>query len=420
VAKSTTKRRTRKAAKILSAGFPLWKHPSGRWCKKVRGRAHYFGKVASDPDGEKALEEWLRVKDDLLAGRTPRPKGDGLTVRALVNRFLTEKLGLLDSGELSRRAWEDYYRSCERIISVFGRTRPVIDLAAEDFSRLRQDFAKTHGSWAMARDITHTRTIFKFGYEAGLLNQPVRYGPMFKRPPARKFRAERSDKGPKMFEAAEVRKLLGAADQPMKAMILLAANCGFGNADIGGLELRHLDMETGWINFPRVKTGIERRCPLWPETVKALQEWVTLRPKPKPRGNGLDQLAFLTAKGNPWIDRPSAKNPTQKIGDREVEKLQGDRPVSKEFSKLLATCKLKRSGRGFYALRHTFQTIGDETGDFVAVRKLMGHAFGGDISDMYRERISDERLHAVTGHVRRWLFGNALTNGTVEDETKKT
>jgi integrase len=61
--------------------------------------------------------------------------------------------------------------------------------------------------------------------------------------------------------------------------------------------------------------------------------------------------------------------------------------------------------RGFYCLRHTHQTVGDESGDFVAVRTIMGHAFSGDISAVYRERVSDERLRKVTDHVRGWLFG---------------
>jgi integrase len=403
---SNKKRPARKAGKTLPDGLPLWKHPSGRWCKKVRGKAHYFGRIDRDPDGTAALAKWLEQKDDLLAGRAPRPKGDGLTVKDLTNRFLTDKLALVDNGELSRMAWEDYYRTCERLVSVFGRTRLVIDLAADDFSALRRDFAKTHGSCALTKDITHTRTLFKFAYEAGLLDQPVSYGPTFKRPAARKFRAERNDRGPKMFEADEIRKLLDAAGQPMKTMILLAANCGFGNADVGGLELRHLDLDAGWIDFPRAKTGIERRCPLWEKTVAALREWLKVRPKPRAGVDGLDDLVFLTKKGNPWIDRPSAKNPTRKMGDREIEKLQGDRPVSKEFSKLLAECDLKRPGRGFYALRHGFQTIGDESGDFVGVRKIMGHTFGNDISDVYRERISDERLRRVTDYVRAWLLGN--------------
>jgi hypothetical protein len=47
------------------------------------------------------------------------------------------------------------------------------------------------------------------------------------------------------------------------------------------------------------------------------------------------------------------------------------------------------------------QTIGDESRDFVAVQALMGHVPGGN--DMGRERIDDQRLEAVTDHVRQWL-----------------
>ena len=42
-------------AKKPHPGFPLEPHPSGRWCKKVRGRFCYFGRIAADPKGESAL-----------------------------------------------------------------------------------------------------------------------------------------------------------------------------------------------------------------------------------------------------------------------------------------------------------------------------------------------------------------------------
>lgn len=57
--------------------FPLSIHKgTGRWCKKVCGRVVYFGKVADDPKGERAVNRWLDQKDDLRAGRTPRAKDD--------------------------------------------------------------------------------------------------------------------------------------------------------------------------------------------------------------------------------------------------------------------------------------------------------------------------------------------------------
>jgi hypothetical protein len=68
-----------------SKDFPLFVHATGRWCKKVRGKFAYFGKIAEDPKGETALQLWLDQRDDLLAGRVPRAKRNELTVETLVN-----------------------------------------------------------------------------------------------------------------------------------------------------------------------------------------------------------------------------------------------------------------------------------------------------------------------------------------------
>jgi integrase len=65
---------------------------------------------------------------------------------------------------------------------------------------------------------------------------------------------------------------------------------------------------------------------------------------------------------------------------------------------------LHRPGLGFYALRHTFKTIGGDSRDQVAVDHIMGHR-RNDMASAYRERIDDARLVAVTEHVRKWLFG---------------
>jgi integrase len=68
--------------------------------------------------------------------------------------------------------------------------------------------------------------------------------------------------------------------------------------------------------------------------------------------------------------------------------------------------KLNINGRrNFYALRHTFEAVGGETHDQVAVNAIMGHV-DDSMAATYRERISDERLAAVAEHVRRWLFGS--------------
>ena len=364
--------------------FPLYQHRSGQWAKKIRQKTHYFG-----ADADAALRKYLEQRDDLQAGRTPRVQGDGLTVRDLCNRFLTQKKSMADSGELSPVTFRDYFATCERICESFGKTRLVTDLAADDFERLRSGVAKTRGLVGIGNAVRQTRIIFKYGYDAGLIDRPIRFGPGFATPAKSKLRKERQSKPLRMFEATELRSLLNAAKQPLKAMILLAVNCGFGQSDLANLPQAAIDLDGGWANFPRVKTGIERRCSLWPETVAAVREAIALRPTPKDAADS--ELVFITKYGSRWV-RIGLKSSIDSIG--------------LQFQKLIKQLKLERTGRSFYALRHSFATVAGESRDQIAVNHIMGHSGGAadDIPGRYRERIGDERLVAVVEHVRQWLF----------------
>src|ERR1022692_4230530 len=122
--------------------YPLFAHQNGQWAKKVKGRIVFFG-VWADP--QKALERWLAEKDDLLAGRKPRVPSDGLTMRELANRFLTHKQHLLDTREIAKRTWDEYFATCERLVKAFGPNRLVADLAADDFEGLRASIAEVWG-----------------------------------------------------------------------------------------------------------------------------------------------------------------------------------------------------------------------------------------------------------------------------------
>ena len=183
-------------------------------------------------------------------------------MRDLLNRFLTAKRLLVGTNELTPRTFADYHAACERIANAFGKTRLVSDLATDDFEDLRASLSKGWGPVALGNEIQRVRVVFKYAYDAGLIDRPVRFGPGFKRPSRKVLRLERAKKGPRMFEAADLKNIVEAAANPLKAMILLGVNCGFGNADVANLPTKALDLTLGWVDYPRPKTGIPRRCPL--------------------------------------------------------------------------------------------------------------------------------------------------------------
>lgn len=390
--KTTSKRKSAKGvstpAKKPRPDFPLFPHKgSGYWAKKVRQKMHYFGKVADDPKGVKALALWKEQKDDLIAGRTPRGKRTDPTVMDLCNRFLTFKRRMLDTREISARTFHDYHRTTDRLIELW-KHRYLDDLDTEDFEVLRADIAKTRGPVALANEIGRVRVVFNYAFEAKLLDKPIRFGPGFKKPTKKVLKRERQKRPAKMFTAAELKTLIKHADTQLRAMIVLACNSGFGNADLGTLPLSAVDLKTGWITFPRQKTAIERRTPLWKATKTVLEKWLAVRP------DHPSDLVFITKYGQPWF----------KEGDHENARSQS--PLSAEFRKLCQTHGLHQPGRGFYSLRHVFQTVGEEAGE-TATRFLMGHA-EDSMSERYREFIADARLKAVVEHVRGWLFGKAV------------
>ena len=188
-----------------------------------------------------------------------------------------------------------------------------------------------------------------------------------------------------MFSAEDFRRMIQAASPPLRAMMLLGCNCGFGNQDCAMLPKAAVELGRGWVDYPRPKTGIQRRCPLWPETVEAIKVAIATRPQPKDAG--VAGLVFITSRGKAWA------------------KDKDDNPISKETAKILKKLGIHRPGLNFYALRHVFQTVGEGSRDGSAVAAIMGHAPSqNDMGATYRERIDDDRLLDVTEHVRRWLW----------------
>jgi integrase len=231
--------------------------------------------------------------------------------------------------------------------------------------------------------VTRTKTLFRYAFDAELIDRPVRMGE-FTGPPQRVLRAHKAKRGPLMFEPDELMRIINVAEMPLKVWVMLGINAAFGPADIGQLPLSALSKD-GWVEFAREKTGLPRRAPLWAETAELIEE--ALAQRPRPADKAAQRLVFLQPDGKTWM------------------RARGGGPITDRFRLLLRKLRLLRRQHGFYSLRRTFRTIADETLDFPACDLIMGHARKGT-GDIYRQRISDDRLVGVGEHVRAWLFGS--------------
>jgi len=343
---------------------------------------------SDDQKGERAILKWLDERDDLLAGREPRPKGDdaGPTIKLVCDSYLTHKEQQRDNGELKPSSFVEVYKSCLRITAAFGRGRLIVDLRPDDFRQFRNSLSKIRGPGSLGNEIQRIRSVFKFAFDEGLVETPVRFGEGFNKPSRKVVRIARAKKGRRDLQADQVRAILNKAGVPLKAMILLAVNCGFGNTDCGTLTFSALDLKQGWVDYSRPKTGAPRRAKLWPETVVALKAAIANRPEPKEKTDA--KLVFITIHGGAWA-KPVA----------------GNDPIATLFRRLLLKLGFHRDGIGFYSLRRTFRTVADQVRDTHAIDLVMGHASAADdMGALYTQNIGDDRLEVIAAHVRSWLF----------------
>ncbi len=315
--------------------FPLTPHrAANQWCKKHRGRTHYFGTLG---DWQTALKRFEREWPYIVQGLTPPVlSGDdnACTLRALCNLFLESKRNKIDAGELSDLSYRDYFNACKRLVDHFGADRRVDDLRPADFEAFRAKLAAGRNGkpWranTLLNEVNRCRVIIKYAYDQRLIPQPVHFGQSFDRPSKKARRKAANEAGPRMFTRDELVTVLDAlggkpvkvagekkpvtikADPQLRAMTLLGLNAGLGVTDCANMRESNIDLSAGWLNYPRVKTETPRRAPLWPETIEALAGVLATRKAARdPADNG---IVFLTRTRQRWVRSKPGSTPEKNL-----------------------------------------------------------------------------------------------------------
>ena len=371
-----------------------------QWVKRIRGRLHSFG-VLGDPVA--ALKRYQQVGPSLHAGLEPAtPRLDGITLGEVCGLYLKTKLAMVETGDLERKTYSDYADAAARLMEVLGAKRVISSLKPADFEKVLR--MQALGPTRRSNFVVWAKQIFRWAGDSEVIEALPRFGKNFKGGSAKQRRQLRNRVGKNLYDRQQILRMIDAASPQLRAMILLGINAGFGNTDCAKLTRSCLDLDGGMIDFPRPKTAVARRVPLWPETVAALKAVLADGREAKDRKHAA--LVFVTTFGNPWVQYhvDSISFEFRKLG-QELGIIA--RPKKKARGKAKAEEPAEdKPTLGFYTLRRTFRTIADATRDQHAVHLIMGHTIPG-MAGVYVQEIDTARLKFVTDCVHDWLYKGA-------------
>ena len=220
MAKSNSKRKTR------SDKFPLTLHSTGQYCKKIKGKLHYFGS-----DRRKALNRYLEQATDLHAGRNVKPDSAdaNITIFALCNLYLEHQESRVQVRELTARHYDDQVNSLRMFVRFLGRYRQLGEISTLKLQNYKKKLQKAYGS---AHRINLHIAIMKAMFHWAKKNDVIRNIPNVDA--VSKVKVNHKERP--VFTPKQIQKLIGAADTQMRAMVWLALNCGFGCTDCADLE----------------------------------------------------------------------------------------------------------------------------------------------------------------------------------------
>ncbi|MBN1507111.1 MAG: phage integrase N-terminal SAM-like domain-containing protein [Sedimentisphaerales bacterium] len=264
--------------------------PTNQYYVTRLGRRVYLGS-----DREQALKRYHEIGLGMQATTHEASPQVTLTLKELANRFIAAQ----------RANWRNPETTLKSYTGWLGRL-----LADHPQLRVAEFTVELFASWKLSlkergcstESINHylcaVRAIFRFAEDVGLIERSPRLS-----------RVRNESKGPaaqkSLYTPTELQKLTDGADRQLKAMILLALNCGFGPKDIHDLTWDHIDGTR--VTLPRSKTGISQTYSLWPETLAPLQEIHTHRENrpmeertPASGNSSAPQHVFITLFGQPW------------------------------------------------------------------------------------------------------------------------
>ena len=130
---ATQKRKTR------SDKFPLTRHPTGQYCKKIHGKMFYFGS-----DKQKALQRYIDQAAYLHGSNHnfKKPGSDTITLKKLCDMFTKYQFSKVKANAITARHFNDQAASLNKLMAFLGQGRRIKDISTLDLQNYKRKLQK--------------------------------------------------------------------------------------------------------------------------------------------------------------------------------------------------------------------------------------------------------------------------------------
>lgn len=321
-----------------------WRKADKRWMKIVEGRAYYFGSAKSIDDTKAYHEAEQRYLEFVANRQRHAPITVAVskaTVAQIAELYVQHLEARLNRHDLSLSYFIRARTSMRELASALGSTRRFEEIGELDLERYKHRMLMLPPDPRTGVPISivtakgrldSVKALYRWAYITRLVDEQPRNLLDYT-----KFELPAPDV--KVFTVDEVRRLWAAAPDRTKAFISLGLNCGFGQGDIAALRVKEVDLGHGFIEHPRVKTGVAGHHRLWPITAELLA---------RHRDSGAaagDDRWFISDRGRPLVHEALADG-----------KLKRTDAVKNAFWRIQYHTGINGS-RGFYSLRKTSASL---------------------------------------------------------------
>jgi integrase len=233
--------------KTRSDKFPLTRHPTGQYCKKIRGKIYYFGS-----DKKEALQTYHDQATFLHGYNSSLQElaNGNMTLSQLCDMYLKYQHTKLMANNLSVRHYNDQVGSLNKLKNFMGQNCKIKSISTLNLQNYKRNIQKHYGSVCRLNlNISIMKAMFHWARKNDILKSIPNIDAI--------SRAKVTHQDRFIFDAAQIHKLVVFADIKMKAMIWLGLNCGFGCTDCAYLKWSDLDFADKQISIGK-DTGLCR------------------------------------------------------------------------------------------------------------------------------------------------------------------